>query len=185
MKRYQKSFVLLGICIVFSCAGKINPEPDAMMISGINCYEKSKYDEAIECFKMIAKKDDSTTEVFVWLGRSFLKKEGPEHIKSAILEFKKAQKRDNSKENLLLIKDAFLSRAAEYLVQEEEYMGAVCYLAYSENFHNEDVEALINIARIYNNIGNLPAALSYAKRAYALDPDNREIIDIITLINPI
>ncbi len=185
MRKHQLLFVFLLFFMVCSCAAKVKPEPDGMMIAGIKCYEKGSYDEAIECFKTIVKKDDSKTEAYLWLGRSFLKKEGPEHVRPAIVQFKSAQGQDNSKQNISLIMESILYRAAEYSAQEEEYMESVCYLAYSENFDSENIEALVNIARIYYTIGNLPAALSYAKRAYVLDPENSEIVDIITQINPI
>ena len=192
MKKPVNKKIRMGLClavltfIVASCAGMRHAEKTRIMAEGIRQYQSGSYDKAIEDFSKLAESGKPSAEALLWLGKSFLGRgDGTPDIKRAIIKFKAAQDRQDSADVLEFIRDAFFQKAAEYSSSGNEYMEAVCYLAYSENFDKEDVEVLMNLARLFSNMGNLPVALNFAKRAYALDPNNEEIVDMIDEMSPI
>ncbi len=63
------------------------------------------------------------------------------------------------------------------------YTQSRCYLAYTENFNKDDVEACVNLGKLFYQTENPIGALHYAKKAYALDPANKAAKELIYELN--
>ena len=119
-----------------------------------------------------------------WLGKAFLQRGNKEDMKAAIIEFKTALSISASPgQTLALIRSALFARAEQYGAQGDTYTQSRCYLAYTENFNKDDVEACINIGKLFFQTDNPIGALYYAKKAYALDPKNKAAMGLMNELN--
>ena len=109
-----------------------------------------------------------------------------ENLKDAVVELKEAVDESNdleltlSKIRILLFTTAEKYRAIKNYSRESQH-----YLAYTENFDKQNFEAFMRISQAYEQMGNRVGGLYFAKKAYALDPKNREVIELIKRLNPI
>lgn len=154
------------------------------LMAGQQAYEKKDYDTAIvflqECLSLGQK--DSTAHL--WLGKMFLERGGKTDMKTAIAEFKAAlEKSENIVNDTKQIRDILFARAQKYSLQGDIYTESRCYLAYTENFDKNDVEALIVIGNIFFKMGNPIGALYHAERAYDLEPNNKEVMKLLDHLN--
>jgi hypothetical protein len=63
------------------------------------------------------------------------------------------------------------------------YAASRCYLAYTENFNPNDVEACIALGNIFSKTGNPVGALYYAQKAHAIDPKNKAAMELLNDLN--
>ena len=109
-----------------------------------------------------------------------------ENLNDAVVELKEAVDESNeldltlSEIRILLFTTAEKYRAIKNYSRESQH-----YLAYTENFDKQNFEAFMRIGQAYEQMGNLLGGLYFAKKAYALDPKNREVIELIKRLNPI
>jgi tetratricopeptide (TPR) repeat protein len=105
-------------------------------------------------------------------------------MRAAIVEFKTVMNLSASPaQDLAFVQNALFARAEEYARQGDMYTESRCYLAYTENFNQKDVEACIRLGRLFSRMGNPVGALYYAKKAYALDPKNKAAIELMNNLN--
>lgn len=104
-------------------------------------------------------------------------------MKRAISEFKTAlEKSKNTDETTLQIREFLFERAKKYSLQGDTYIESRCYLAYTENF-KPDIDAYVALGRIFLKIGNPVGSLYYANKAYAIDPKNNEVRELMDNFN--
>jgi tetratricopeptide (TPR) repeat protein len=109
-----------------------------------------------------------------------------ENLKDAVVELKEAVEESNDPDfTLSEIRILLFTTAEKYRAIENYSREAQHYLAYTENFDKQDFEAFMRIGQAYEQMGNRVGGLYFAKKAYALDPKNREVIELIKRLNPI
>jgi len=186
MKRRMKiilSMYLLGI-LISGCAAFYDSKPQKDLSEGIALYDKGDYENAIIYFKECIAADKNNSTCHLWLGKVLLEREKEGDLKAALTEFKKAI--DTSKERekaLAQIRSFFFERAAKYSQKGDTYMESRCYLAYTENFNKNDVEAYVKLGNVMLTMGNPVGALYYAKKAYALEPKNESVRELMDTLN--
>ena len=119
-------------------------------------------------------------------GKAFLERGEDGDLKHAVEAFMCAlDKAQDADRTLRVIRESLFAAAERYREQGNRAREAACYLAYTENFDAESIEAYIKLVRFHQRMGNLSGALSFAKRAYRLDPGNREVLLLMKELDPI
>ena len=109
-----------------------------------------------------------------------------ENLKDAVVELKEAVDESNDPDlTLSEIRILLFTTAEKYRAIKNYSREAQHYLAYTENFDKQNFEAFMRIGQAYEQMGNFVGGLYFAKKAYALDPKNREVIELIKRLNPI
>ena len=189
MRNKRKVFILPIIMILLlmvGCSSVKVKSNNADINPGITFFNSGDYNNAVKFFEKVVSDGNADSACYMWMGKSLLEREHEDDMKAAIGYFMAAMNNGNDKEDILLhVRDLFFDKAERYLAQDDDYMESRCYLSYVENFDDEDVDALIRLGRIYGNTGDLRTGLYYARKAYNLDPKNKEVIDLISDINPL
>ena len=170
--------------LISGCATFHGSKPKKDLSQGIALYDKGDYENAIMYFKECISNYQNNSDYHLWLGKVLLERGKEGDLKAALIEFKKAI--DTSKERekaLTQIGGFFFERADKYSQQGDTYLESRCYLAYTENFNKNDVEAYVKLGRIMLEMGNPVGALYYAKKAYALEPKNKSVMEIMNILN--
>jgi len=108
------------------------------------------------------------------------------NLKAAVVEFKEAVDASNEHDlTLSEIRFLLFKTAEKYRVEKNYSREAQHYLAYTENFDKQDFEAYLRIGQAFERMRNPVGALYFAKKVLALDPKNREALELLELINPI
>lgn len=155
-----------------------------LLKSGQGALNREDYENAILFFKELVSLNPDASSSHLWLGKAFLDRGGNSDLKAAIIAFKNALNISKDIENdTKQIREIFFARAHKYSSQGETYAESRCYLAYTENFNSQDIDAYIALTYIFAKMGNPIATLYYAKKAYALDPKNSEVKDILSDLN--
>jgi len=148
--------------------------------SGHVVLKNKDYDNAILFFEECVSLAQEDISCHLWLGNAFLERGNDGDMRRAISEFKaEIEKSKNPDDITLQIREFLFERAKKYSSQNDAYHESGCYMAYTENFL-PDIEAYIALGRIFLKIGNPIGSLYYANKAYALDPKNeavRELMD--------
>ena len=154
---------------------------------GQSAFDKKEYDLAVRFFKEAVKLEQKDSSLRLWLGKALLERGNKGDMKAAIIEFKTAMNASASPaQDLALIRSALFARAEQYSAQGDRYTQSRCYLAYTENFNPNDIEACVALGTLFSKVGNPVGALYYAQKAYALDPKNKAAIELLgELNNPI
>jgi tetratricopeptide (TPR) repeat protein len=151
---------------------------------GQSAIEKKQGDLAVRFFKEAVAREQKDDGLRLWLGKALLERGNKEDMKAAITEFKTAMSTSaNPGQTMALIRSALFARAEQYAAQGDKYTQSRCYLAYTENFNKDDVEACINLGKLFYQTDNPIGALHYAKKAYALDPKNKAAMELIHELN--
>ncbi len=151
---------------------------------GQSAFDKKEDDLAVRFFKEAVKLDQKDSGLRLWLGKALLARGNKEDMKAAIIEFKTAMSTSASPaQTMALIRSALFARAQQYAAQGDRYTQSRCYLAYTENFNKDDVEACIHLGKLFYQTDNPIGALHYAKKAYALDPENKAAMELINELN--
>ena len=151
---------------------------------GQKALEKKESDLAVRFFNEAVKLAQKDSGPRLLLGKALLERGGAEDMKAAITEFKTAESTSASPaQDMALIRSALFARARQYSAQGDMYTQSRCYLAYTENFDTDDVEACINLGKLFSRMDNPVGALYYAKKAYARDPKNKELLKLIEELN--
>jgi tetratricopeptide (TPR) repeat protein len=179
---------IINICsillIIFGCSAVIINSGEKNFNDGMSCFNKGDIEKSINFFEKAVSFENRNDKFLLWHGKALLERGQEEDMRQAIGDFKSAL--DNSRqtyETLLMIREIFFSRAEKYRIQKNNLMESRCYLAYTENFDQNDAEAYKNLGRIYTDMGDLVTGLFFAKKAFEIDPENREIIEQITEIS--
>ena len=108
------------------------------------------------------------------------------NLKDAVVELKDAVDESNEPDlTLSEIRILLFTTAEKYRAIKNYSREAQHYLAYTENFDQQNFEAFLRIGQAYERMGNLVGGLYFANKAYALEPKNREVIELIDCLNPI
>lgn len=83
------------------------------------------------------------------------------------------------------IRGLFFSAAERYYKQGNYVRESVCYLAYIENIDHDNSQAYLRLAQSYVRMGNTTGGLACAKKAYELNPGNKEIINLMRDLDPL
>jgi len=151
---------------------------------GRSALDNRDYDAAIRFFRDAAALDQKDGSLHLWLGKALLARANKGDMKAALSEFKTVMSTSASPaQDLALVRSALFAQAEQYSAQKDMYAQSRCYLAYTENFNQDDVEACINLGKLFSRMGNPVGALYYAKKAYALDPKNKAAIELINDLN--
>jgi len=170
--------------IISSCATFQGSKPEKDIREGIVLYDRGDYKNAIIYFKECIADDKNNSTCHLWLGRALLEQGKEGDLKAVLTEFKKAI--DTSKERekaLSQIRVFFIERADKYSQKGESYMESRCYLAYAENFNKNDADVYVKLGSVMLGMGNPVAALYYAKKAYALEPKNESLRELLNTLN--
>jgi tetratricopeptide (TPR) repeat protein len=151
---------------------------------GQSAFDKKEYDLAVRFFKEAVKLEQNDSSLRLWLGKALLERGNQGDMKAAIIEFKTAMNASASPaQDLALIRSALFARAEQYSAHGDRYTQSRCYLAYTENFNPNDIEACIALGKLFSKVGNPVGALYYAQKAYALDPKNKAAIELLGELN--
>lgn len=151
---------------------------------GREALNREDYVNAILFFKELVSLDQGKSSAHLWLGKAFLDRGGDGDMKTAITEFKTAMiKSKDSERDIRQIREFLFARANKYSRQEDRYNESRCYLAYTENFNSQDIDAYLALANIFTEMGNPMGALYYAKKAYTLAPNNKEVRELMSDLN--
>jgi Flp pilus assembly protein TadD len=105
-------------------------------------------------------------------------------MKAAIAECKAAIARSkDTAQDIERIRGFFFDRAKKYSLKGDSYTQSRCYLAYTENFNQKDVAALVLIGKLFLKMGNPIGALEYAERAHELSPQDKGVLELIDNLN--
>ena len=177
------SIYIIGI-LISGCATFHGSKPEKDLRDGIALYDKGDYENAIIYFKECVTVDKNNSTYHLWLGKVLLERGKEGDLKAALIEFKKAI--DTSKERdkaMNQIRSFFFERADKYSQKGDTYMESRCYLAYTENFNKNDAEAYVKLGNVMLTMGNTIGALYYAKKAYALEPKNKAVRELMDTLN--
>jgi tetratricopeptide (TPR) repeat protein len=175
-------YLLLNI--ISGCATFQGSNPERDISKGVALYDKGDYESAIIYFKECIAGDKENSTCHLWQGKALLERGKEGDLKAALTEFK--QVIDTSKERektLSQIRRCFFERADKYSQKNDMYMESRCYLAYTENFNKKDADAYVKLGKVMLEMGNTKAALYYAKKAYALEPKNESLKELMTTLN--
>ncbi|MFC1591547.1 hypothetical protein ACFL43_03385 [Thermodesulfobacteriota bacterium] len=86
---------------------------------------------------------------------------------------------------LTRIRECLFAAAERAARRGDSYGEWRCYLAYTENFDRTSSQAYVRLARVCEKRGDLPGAVYFAKKAYALDPGSPEIQELLKGLDPI
>jgi len=180
--------IILSMCLVCilinGCAVFQGNKPEKDIKEGIGFYDRGDYEKAIIYFKECIAVDQNNSDYHLWLGNALLERGKEGDLKSALIEFKKAVDTSKDREKALAqIRSFFFERADKYSQKGDIYMESRCYLAYTENFNKNDVDAYIKLGNVMLAMGNPLGALYYAKKAKALDPNNKAVRELMDTLN--
>jgi len=151
---------------------------------GQSAIDKKQGDLAVRFFKDAAPLEQKDSGLRIGLGTALLQRGNKEDMKAAIIEFKTAMSTSASPaQTMALIRSALFARAEQYAAQGDTYTQSRCYLAYTENFNKDDVEACVNLGKLFYQTDNPIGALYYANKARALDPKNKAAMELINELN--
>lgn len=151
---------------------------------GQSAFEKQDYDAAIQFLKESIALDQNDSRLHLLLGKALLERGNKGDLKQAIIEFKAAVNNSLSLDtDLARIRSIFFGWAKKYASQGDLYTESRCYLAYTENFNSTDAEAYLALGKVFLRMGNPVGALYYAKKAYALDHENKAVIELLNDLN--
>jgi tetratricopeptide (TPR) repeat protein len=152
--------------------------------AGHRAMEEKDFANAVLLFQKSASLEEKNSDTHLWLGKAYLERGGDGDLKSAITAFKiSLDQSGNKEETLLLLRESLFDRARRYSSQNATSLELKCYLAYTENFDQKDIDAYITVGRLFLKMGNPLGALYYAKKAYALDHKNRDAIELMDDLN--
>jgi tetratricopeptide (TPR) repeat protein len=170
--------------IISGCDTFQGSKPEKDIKVGIVLYDKGDYENAIIYFKKCIADFKNNSTCHLWLGKALLERGKEGDLKGTLTEFKQAI--DTSKEHektLSQIRTSFFDRADKYSQRGDIYMKSRCYLAYAENFNKNDADVYVKIGSVMLDMGNPVAALYYAKKAYALEPKNESLRELLNTLN--
>ena len=151
---------------------------------GQSAVDKKEYDLAVRFFREAVKLEQKDSSLRLWLGKALLERGNKGDLKAAIIEFKTAMSASASPaQDQALVRNALFARAEQYSAQGDRYTQSRCYLAYTENFNPNDIEACVALGKLFSKVGNPVGALYYAQKAYALDPKNKAAIELLSELN--
>jgi tetratricopeptide (TPR) repeat protein len=181
---YKEGLELVKKALSLKKNNKNNEFTAFLLSAGQDANNKGDYEYSILFLQenVALNKNDSTAHLF--LGKSLLERDKAGDLKVAISEFKTAlgSSEDNTK-NLAQVRAFLFQKANTDLQKNDMYKASRCYLAYTENFSQQDAEAYLNIGRLMYKMGNPVGALFYARKAYALDPKNKAVIELMDDLN--
>jgi tetratricopeptide (TPR) repeat protein len=186
MKTRVKIILTLYIIGTFisGCAAFYGSKFEKDLSEGIALYDKGDYENAIMYFKKCISNDKKNSTCHLWLGKVLLERGKEGDLKAALTEFKKAIDTSKDREKALAqIRSFFFERADKYSQKGDSYMESRCYLAYTENFNKNDADAYIKLGNVMLAMGNPLGALYYAKKAKALDPNNKAVRELMDTLN--
>jgi tetratricopeptide (TPR) repeat protein len=155
-----------------------------LVAGGQKALENKEDELAVRFFREAVTLVQKDSGLRLLLGTALLGRGNKEDMKAAITEFKAAISTSASPgQTMELIRSALFARAEQYAAQGDTYTQSRCYLAYTENFNKDDVEACIHIGKLFFQTDNPVGALHYAKKAYALDPQNKAAMELIYELN--
>ncbi len=141
-------------------------------------------ESAVLFFKEAVALDQADSRFHLLLGKSLLARGAKGDMKAALIEFKTAlNKSSQEAQDTEVIRNILFQRARQYSVKGDLYAASRCYLAYTENFNPNDVEACIALGNIFSKIGNPVGALYYAQKAHAIDPKNKAAMELLNDLN--
>jgi tetratricopeptide (TPR) repeat protein len=141
-------------------------------------------ESAVLFFKEAVALDQAASRFHLLLGKSLLARGAKGDMKAALIEFKTAlNKSSQDAHDTGEIRDILFQRARQYSANGDLYAASRCYLAYTENFNHNDVEACIALGNIFSKIGNPVGALYYAQKAHAIDPKNKAAMELLNDLN--
>lgn len=149
------------------------------LIAGHYALKNEDNDNAILFFDECVSIAHNDSECHLWLGKALLERGKEGDMKRAIFEFKAAlEKSENTDKATLQIREFLFEKAKKYSLKGDTYSESRCYLAYTENF-KPDLDAYVALSRIFLSMGNPVGSLYYAKKAYALDPKNKAVKELM------
>jgi tetratricopeptide (TPR) repeat protein len=145
---------------------------------------KGDYDNAILFLKEYVSLNKEDTSAHFLLGKALLERGKIGDMKAAIIEFKAGIVYSKNKDgDIAVLREIFFERAKKYSLAGNIPDALPCYLAYTENFDKNDVEAYVTIGRLMIDMRNALGALHYAKKAHALDPKNNGVRELLDQLN--
>jgi tetratricopeptide (TPR) repeat protein len=155
-----------------------------LMDGGQRALASHDNESAVLFFKEAVALDQADSSLHILLGKALLARGTKGDMKAALIEFKTAlNKSSQEAQNTELIRNVLFERAKEYSVKGDMYAASRCYLAYTENFNPNDVEACIALGNIFSKTGNPVGALYYAQKAHAIDPKNKAAMELLNDLN--
>jgi tetratricopeptide (TPR) repeat protein len=149
------------------------------LIAGQNALKNEDSDNAILFFDECVSISHNDSDCHLWLGNSLLERAKDGDMKRAISEFKAAfEKSEYTDKTTFQIREFLFEKAKEYSLKGDTYSESRCYLAYTENF-KPDIDAYVALGRIFLSMGNPVGSLYYAKKAYALEPKNKAVMELM------
>jgi len=170
--------------IISGCDTFQGGKPEKDIKEGIVLCDKGDYENAIIYFKECIADDKNNSTCNLWLGKALLARGKEGDLKAALTAFKKAIDSSKEREKVLAqIRSFFFERADKYSQTGDTYMESRCYLAYTENLNKNDADTYVKLGRVMLTMNNPVAALYYAKKAYALEPKNASVRELIDTLN--
>jgi len=155
-----------------------------LMDGGQRALASHDNESAVLFFKEAVALDQTDSRFHLLLGKSLLARGTKGDMKAALIEFKTAlNKSSQAAQDTEFIRNVLFEKAREYSVKGDMYAASRCYLAYTENFNPNDVEACIAIGNIFSKTGNPVGALYYAQKAHDIDPQNKAAMELLNDLN--
>ena len=155
-----------------------------LMDGGHRAFASHDHESAVLFFKEAVALDPADSRFHLLLGKSLLARGTKGDMKAALIEFKTALKKSSQEaQDTEVIRNILFQRAKEYSVKGDMYAASRCYLAYTENFNPNDVEACIALGNIFSRTGNPVGALYYAQKAHTIDPKNKAAMELLNDLN--
>ena len=154
------------------------------LTGGQSALAKGDYNNAIFFLSEAVSLDQNAADTHLLLGKALLERGEKGDMKTAIAELKAAitWSKDTAKDTEQ-IRGFFFDRAKKYSLKDDIYTESRCYLAYTENFNQKDVAALVLIGRLFLKMGNPIGALDYAERAHELSPQDKGVMELMDNLN--
>lgn len=151
---------------------------------GQRALERHDDDSAVLFFKEAVALSQSDCRLHLLLGKALLARGDKGDMKAALTEFKTALNKSNQPaQDTEVIRDILFQRAKEYSARGDMYAASRCYLAYTQNFNPDDVEACIALGNIFLKMRNPVGALYYAQKAHDIDPQNKAAMELLNELN--
>ena len=183
---FNKTLTLVKQCISLDARNtKINGRLKiVLMDGGQRALATHDNESAVLFFKEAVALDQADSRFPLLLGKSLIARGTKGDMKAALIEFKTAlNKSSQEAQDTEVIRNILFQRAKEYSVKGDMYAASRCYLAYTENFNPNDVEACIALGNIFSRTGNPVGALYYAQKAHTIDPKNKAAMELLNDLN--
>jgi uncharacterized membrane-anchored protein len=183
---YQEALSLVKQCISLDARNtKINGRLKTILNDGgQRALVSNDNESAVLFFKEAVALDQADGRFHLSLGKSLIARGTKGDMKAALIEFKTAlNKSSQEAQDTEVIRNILFQRARQYSANGDLYAASRCYLAYTENFNPNDVEACIALGNIFSRTGNPVGALYYAQKAHAIDPKNKAALELLNDLN--